>query len=139
VPDARARYTGESRFPGILQNVHRYFFYLAIPFPFILLWDGIRAFDFPDGFGMGVGTLILLVNAVLLGTYTLSCHSCRHLCGGNLDSFARSPRRHRFWKLVSSLNARHMQIAWVSLFGVALTDVYVRLVATGVINDPRFF
>jgi hypothetical protein len=30
-----------------------------------------------------------------------------------------------------------MQIAWVSLIGVALTDVYVRLVAAGVIADPR--
>jgi hypothetical protein len=139
VRDARTRYTGESRFPGVLQNVHRYFFYLAIPFPLILLWDGIRAFDFPDGFGMGLGTLILLANAVLLGTYTLSCHSCRHLCGGGLDVLSRSPRRHRLWRVVSALNSRHMLIAWVSLFGVALTDLYVRLVATGAIDDPRFF
>ena len=71
--------------------------------------------DFPDGFGMGLGTVLLLVNAVLLGAYTLSCHSCRHLCGGNLDVFARSPSRHRLWRLVSRLNARHMQIAWTSL------------------------
>jgi hypothetical protein len=32
-----------------------------------------------------------------------------------------------------------MQIAWVSLFGVALTDLYIRLVATDVIRDLRFF
>jgi hypothetical protein len=32
-----------------------------------------------------------------------------------------------------------MQIAWISLVGVALTDLYVRLVATGAIHDPRFF
>ena len=139
VRDARVRYTGETRFPAILQNVHRYFFYLALPFPIILLADGIRAFDFPGGFGMGVGTLILLVNAILLGTYTLSCHSCRHLCGGHLDVFSTSPVRYRLWRVVSSLNRRHMQIAWVSLFGVALTDVYVRLVATGAIRDLRFF
>jgi hypothetical protein len=139
VRDARARYSGESRFPFILQNVHRYFFYLTIPFPLILFWDGIRAFDFPDGFGMGLGTLILLVNAVLLGAYTLSCHSCRHLCGGNLDVFSRSPRRHRFWRLVSALNVRHMPIAWTSLVAVALTDLYVRLAASGTIDDPRFF
>src|SRR5436190_405977 len=68
VRDARPRYGGESRFPLILQNVHRIFFYLILPFPIILLWDGVRAFDFPDGFGMGVGTVVLLVNAVLLGT-----------------------------------------------------------------------
>lgn len=139
VPDARARYTGEARFPFILQNAHRYFFYLSLPFPVILFWDGLKAFDFPDGFGMGLGTLVLLANAVLLGAYTFSCHSCRHLCGGNLDSFSRAPARRRLWKAVSSLNARHMQIAWTSLVGVALTDLYVRLVAMDVIGDPRFF
>ena len=32
-----------------------------------------------------------------------------------------------------------MPIAWVSLFGVALTDLYVRLVANGTIRDLRFF
>jgi hypothetical protein len=32
-----------------------------------------------------------------------------------------------------------MPIAWVSLAGVALTDLYVRLVASGAIDDPRFF
>jgi hypothetical protein len=47
--------------------------------------------------------------------------------------------RFRFWRFVSKLNLRHGQIAWVSLFGVALTDAYVRLVASGVITDPRFF
>jgi hypothetical protein len=139
VRDARAGYQGEARFPLILQNLHRYFFYLVLPFPFILLYDAVRAFDFPDGFGMGVGTLVLLVNAVLLGAYTLSCHSCRHLCGGGLDLFSKSPTRYRLWRLTSRLNHRHMQIAWVSLVGVAATDLYVRLVASGAIRDLRFF
>ena len=139
VPDARSGYTGEARFPFILQNVHRIFFYLALPFPLILLWDGLQAFNFPDGFGMGLGTLVLLVNAVLLGAYTLSCHSCRHVCGGRLDAMSASPARYRLWRFVTRLNERHMEIAWVSLFGVALTDVYVRLVANDVISDLRFF
>jgi len=139
VADARPKYRGESRFPLILQNLHRFMFYLVLPFPFILLWDGIQAFNFPDGFGMGLGTVVLLANACLLGAYTLSCHTCRHLCGGCLDVFSASPRRHRAWRFVTALNERHMLIAWASLFGVALTDVYVRLVATGTITDPRFF
>lgn len=139
VTEPHRRYTGETRFPLILQNIHRYFFYAAIPFPIILFVDGIRAFSFPDGFGMGLGTLILLVNAGLLGAYTLSCHSCRHLCGGHVDVFSKSPVRSRLWLFVSRLNVRHGEIAWVSLFGVALTDVYVRLVSTGVISDVRFF
>ncbi len=139
VRDVPRRYTGERRFPLILQNAHRYFFYLTIPFPIILLWEAIKAFRFPGGIGMGVGTVILLVNACLLGAYVLSCHSCRHLCGGNLDSFSTAPTRHRVWKALSKLNHHHMEIAWVSLVAVALTDLYVRLVATGALRDLRFF
>jgi hypothetical protein len=123
----------------ILQNAHRYFFYLALPFPLILLWDAIKAFDFGGEFGMGLGTLILLVNAILLATYTLSCHSCRHLCGGHVNSFSQAPIRFRLWRGLSRLNARHMEIAWVSLFGVLLSDLYVRLLANDVFHDPRFF
>jgi hypothetical protein len=139
VAEPHRRYTGETRFPLILQNIHRYFFYAALPFPIILFIDGIRAFFFPDGFGLGLGTVILLANAALLAAYTISCHSCRHLCGGHVDVLSESPRRAKLWRFVSRLNIRHGEIAWVSLFGVALTDAYVRLVSMGVINDPRLF
>jgi hypothetical protein len=43
------------------------------------------------------------------------------------------------WRKVSALNARHMLLAWISLFTVALADLYVRLVASGAITDLRFF
>jgi len=36
------------------------------------------------------------------------------------------------------LNAHHSRWAWFSLFGVALTDLYIRLVAMGVITDLRW-
>jgi hypothetical protein len=137
VPDARRGYTGETRFPLILQNIHRYFFYLALPLPVILTWDVIRAFDFHDGFGVGVGTLVLAVNVVLLWLYTLSCHSCRHLCGGYVDMLSKAPLRSWLWRRVTALNARHSLYAWSSLVSVALADVYVRLVATGTITDLR--
>jgi hypothetical protein len=88
---------------------------------------------------MGLGSLVLVVNAVLLGLYTLSCHSCRHLCGGHVDRFSNAPVRFRLWRWTTALNSRHMLYAWVSLVFVALTDLYVRLVATGAIHDPRFF
>lgn len=139
VPDAQSSYRGETRFPLLLQNAHRYFFYLALPFPIILFWDGLKAFNFDGEFGMGVGTLILLSNAVLLGLYTFSCHSCRHLVGGGLRTLSRSPIRSRLSQAVTRLNARHPQIAWISLFGVALTDLYIRLLANNVIIDLRFF
>ena len=81
--------------------------------------------------------MILVANAALLSLYSLSCHSCRYLCGGYLDSFKEAPMRYRLWRTTNRLNARHGLYAWISLFGVALTDLYVRLVAMGVISDPR--
>src|SRR5919201_1634332 len=77
------------------------------------------------------------LSPALLVLYTLSCHSCRHLCGGQVDRFSRSPLRFWLWRRISALNASHMLYAWVSLVFVALTDLYVRLVATGAIHDPR--
>jgi hypothetical protein len=135
----RKRYSGESRLPLVLNNIHRYTWYFAVCFAGINVWDAIAAFRFPNGIGMGLGTLIFVVNAVLLSLYTLGCHACRHLCGGGAKSFSRSPLRYRLWKLVTPLNERHMLFAWLSLVWVAWTDFYVYLVSTGAIHDPRFF
>ena len=137
IPDAPKRYAGETRFPFVIQNLHRYFFWLSLVILLFLWWDALLAFRFPGGFGVGLGTVILVANAALLSLYSLSCHSCRYLCGGYLDSFREARLRYRLWRGVSRLNARHGLFAWISLFGVALTDLYVRLVATGVILDPR--
>ena len=137
IPDARSSYRGEIRFPFVLQNIHRYFFWLSAIVVAFLWWDAIMAFRFPAGFGIGLGTLVLVANAALLSLYTLSCHSCRHLRGGYLDAFKRAPTRYRLWRIVSRLNERHALYAWISLFGVALADAYVRLVASGIIVDPR--
>jgi hypothetical protein len=79
------RYSGETRFPFILQNLHRYFLYLALIFLIILWYDAVRAFWFDGSFGIGVGSLVLLANIVLLSFYTFSCHSLRHIVGGKLD------------------------------------------------------
>jgi hypothetical protein len=137
IADARQSYRGETRFPFLLQNIHRYFFWLSSVVVLFLWWDAILAFHFPTGFGIGLGTVVLVANAALLSLYTLSCHSCRHLCGGYLDTFKRAPTRYGLWSIVSRLNERHALFAWISLFGVALTDLYIRLVASGIIIDPR--
>jgi hypothetical protein len=137
VPDRAKTYTGETRFPWLLQNIHRYFFWLGIPVVAFLWWDVFLAFRFPDGFGIGVGTLVLLLNVVLLSGYTLSCHSCRHICGGAINTFSASPVRRGLWQRITLLNERHGAIAWVSLVVVGLADVYVRLVSMGVIRDLR--
>jgi hypothetical protein len=134
------RYSGETRFPFILQNLHRYFLYVALIFLIILWYDAVRAFWFDGSFGIGVGSLVLLANIVLLSLYTFSCHSLRHIIGGKVDCFscvAAGGPRHAAWRGTSFLNEHHMLFAWVSLFAVGLADLYVRLVATGTIQDLR--
>jgi hypothetical protein len=140
VSDDHKNYSGETRFPLILQNSHRYFFYAGLVFNVLLTYDAVLAFRQPGlGWGVTVGTIVLTLNAILLWLYTLSCHACRHLCGGQVKSFKQHPLRYRFWKFVTPLNAKHMNFAWASLFVVALADVYVRLVASGVITDYKLF
>ncbi len=138
VPDARANYSGETKFPWIVQNIPRYALYLAIPVLAILWWDAIQAFNFGGHFGIGLGTLIMVTNVLLLSGYTFGCHAARYLVGGYLDSFHRKSLRFRLWEFATKLNERHSRWAWFSLFGVALTDLYIRLCATGVIVDPRW-
>jgi len=139
VADAHGSYTGETRIPLILQNVHRYFFWILLLFNAMLTYDAVESFRQPGyGIGISVGTVILCLNASFLWLYSLSCHACRHFCGGQVKSFAKHPIRHKLWKLVTPLNARHMQFAWISLVGVALTDLYIRLVASGAFHDPGF-
>jgi hypothetical protein len=145
VGEPRKTYWGERSFPLILQNVHRYFLYLAIIFLFILSYDVWLAMWFTDPttggtrFGIGIGTLVLAANVVLLASYTLGCHSLRHLAGGRLTQLSRRPVQHRAYVCVSALNRRHMLFAWLSLVMVAFSDLYVRLCAMGIWHDVRLF
>jgi hypothetical protein len=143
VGEPRKSYIGEKSFPLILQNVHRYFLYLALLFLVILSYDVWKALWFEDSvtgaaeFGVGVGTLVLLLNVVFLGGYTLGCHSLRHLIGGRLAQISRKPAQYRSYVCVSALNRRHMLFAWTSLVWVAFSDLYVRLCSMGVLTDWR--
>ncbi|MBI3688004.1 MAG: hypothetical protein HY241_11840 [Actinobacteria bacterium] len=140
VAEPHGRYSGETRWPLILQNSHRYFFYAAVLISVINTYDAILAFHGRDGgFGIGLGTVIMLVNVVLLWAYTLSCHSCRHITGGRLRHFSKHPVRYWVWTQVSKLNARHMQLAWTTLGTLMFTDAYIALVSAGVLGDLRFF
>ncbi|MCA1819470.1 MAG: hypothetical protein LC620_05385 [Halobacteriales archaeon] len=124
------KYRGEK---GLLlvQNVHRYFLYLAIAVTGFLLYDALRGIFTPHGLYFGVGNGIMLLNVGLLAGYTFGCHSLRHLVGGKLDCFscdALSQTRYTWWQYVTRLNQHHMWWAMASLFSVALTDVYIRWV-----------
>jgi hypothetical protein len=133
-------YSGERRFPLILQNSHRYFWVAAFLISVVNTWDAIKAFHGADGgFGVGLGTVILWVNVILLWGYTLSCHSCRHIMGGRLKNFSRHPVRYWLWTQISRLNTRHGQFALITLGTLALTDAYVALLAHGTFPDLRIF
>ena len=136
------QYTGERAFPLILQNVHRYFLYLALIVLAFLWYDVILAFNFDGRLGMGLGTLVLLTNATLLSLYTFSCHSLRYLVGGHIDCFSCVPlgeARYKAWRGVSILNRNHMLWAWMSLVMVGFADFYVRMLSMGIFSDVRFF
>jgi hypothetical protein len=145
VGEPRNSYIGERRFPLVLQNVHRYFLYVALLFLLVLAYDAWKAMWFADPatgrkeFGIGVGTLVLTLNVVLLTGYTLGCHSLRHLVGGRLDQPSRHPVQHACWRGCSRLNGRHMRWAWASLCSVAFSDLYVRMCSMGVWTDWRLF
>ncbi len=136
------RYEGE-RMLLVFQNLHRYALYAGVVFIVILSWDAYMAF-FRDGqFGVGVGSVILLINPILLGTYTFGCHAWRHLVGGKKDCFScdrfdagkGNTAAYRRWSLTTWLNERHMLFAWVSMIWVAWTGIYIRLVSMGILHD----
>ncbi len=129
-------YRGESGFPLILQNSHRYFFYLATLLLVINTYDAVLAFlPSGGGFRVGIGSLLLLAMVTSLWLYSLSCHACRHIFGGRLKHFSKHPVQYWFWTQVSKLNGRHMQFAWVSLLLVMIADFYILSVAADWIPD----
>jgi hypothetical protein len=146
VGEPRKGYHGETRLL-LFQNLHRYFLYFALVFLVILTLDVIHAclWPTPEGgltFGASLGTLVLAANTLLLSMYTFSCHSLRHLVGGNVDCFscvALGQVRYKLWRGASMLNQNHMFWAWTSLFMVGFADFYVWMVASGRWSDPTVF
>lgn len=142
VGEPRKTYWGERYFPLILQNVHRYLFYIAAIFIVILSYDAWCAMWFKDPltgkehFGIGLGTVVMILNAVFLALYTFGCHSLRHLIGGFRNTKSKSACA-KSYNCVSCLNRKHMFWAWVSLFWVGFTDVYIRYLAPHI--DVVFF
>jgi hypothetical protein len=163
VGEPRKSYWGENHWPLLLQNVHRYTLYIAIFFLVVLWIDALKAFAWPvlqpggtevtgHRFGMGLGTLVMLINVILISGFTFGCNSFRSLSGGRLDRFAcftcpagggkpvqhLSPWYHT-WRFSTYFNEHHMAWAWFSLISVGFTDLYIRLCAMGIWHDLRFF
>jgi hypothetical protein len=146
VGEPRDQYAGETRLL-LFQNIHRYFLYIALVFILILGYDAVESYIWPtaDGgrtFGISVASLVLTIATALLALYTFSCHSLRHLVGGNVDCFscvAGGQARYKLWRGTTRLNANHMFWAWTSLIGVTFADLYVWLVASGRLRDLELF
>ena len=136
----RKTYTGDTKFPFIMQNAHRYFFYLAA-IVLVLHWVDLVQLVVPaDGreWYLGLGTLLYTFDTLVLTLYVGGCHSLRHLVRGGMRCACASPLRYGAWKRVSFLTRYHGLLFWVSLFSFVLTDVYIRLLAMGVIPfDPH--
>jgi hypothetical protein len=146
VGEPSRNYKGETAFPFVLQNLHRYTLYFGIALIVFLTYDVVMATRFPVSpgasettFGLGLGTLIMALNVVLASSYTFGCHAFRHLVGGGLDLLSRSPVRKKAYDCSSCLNRRHGVLAMASLYSMVTTDLYIRLCAAGVIHDVRFF
>jgi hypothetical protein len=142
----RHGYRGE-RAVFILNNVHRYFLYGSMVILVFLWYDTVLAFMPEGSFGVRVGSILLLLNVVLLSFYTASCHSFRHLLGGGKTASPcdgcpggmrrRGQLRRGIYGGVSVLNSRHSLYAWTSLFSLLVADVYLRLVMAGMITDLK--
>ena len=136
-PRSAENYRGE-RALFVLNNVHRYFLYASFVIIAFLWYDAILTFFPGGGFGVKLGSLIFLINVILVSIYTLSCHSLRHLIGGNKDCYTcirGGNARRKLYNGVTRLNLRHPQWAWISLFTLLAADVYFRLIAAGIIPD----
>ncbi|MDH3285032.1 MAG: succinate dehydrogenase [Acidobacteriota bacterium] len=129
-------YRGETAWL-VFQNLHRFAAVPSLFYLVILFADAVAGFTRHGRIGVGVGSFVLVVNVILLSSYTLGCHSLRHLAGGWDDcmSCGKSTARFWLWRKMSWLNARHGKFAWVSLVWVGFSDVYVRLVSMGIVRD----
>ncbi len=131
-------YKGETKL-FLFQNLHRYTLYIAIGYIIILAYDAYISFFHHGKPGIGVGSLVLTINVILLSCYTFGCHAWRHLVGGKADCFScpsgKEHLGHKAWSKVSILNHKHQFWAWVSMIWVGFTDFYVRMVSMGVWTD----
>jgi hypothetical protein len=138
-------YNGERKL-FLFQNLHRYFMYLAVAYLFVLSYDLLLATQFhaadgADSFGVSVGTLVLLLNVIMLGGYTLGCHSFRHAIGGIRNRFRNGGGAiaEACWKSCTGLNKNHNKWAILSLFWVMFSDFYVYACTEGWWTDVVLF
>ncbi len=135
----RKSYTGETVFPFVLNNLHRFFVYLTIAMLF-LHWYEFIASLFYNGFYFGLGSIIMFLTGASLTMYVGSCHSIRHIFSAKRSFGCSCSGKIKlgFWGVVSRANIFHDKWSWISLFLIVLADGYVRLLSMGIIPfDPH--
>jgi hypothetical protein len=132
------RYTGERNAIFQLENFHRYFMYAGIAILPFFYYDFAHSLFYSGAFGLRIGSLVLLANALMLTGWTLSCHALRHIIGGNMDCYscvAGGGARKQIYDRQSWLNSHHEALAWISLLTIIFADLYLRGVAAGLPID----
>jgi len=130
-------YRGETRPPLSLNNLHRFAMYLSVALLIFLWVDAMASLSFRGHLRVGIGSVLMILNVLLLSGYTLGCHSLRHLAGGGLDCYSAArcgAARRGAWRSISRLTARHGLWAWSSLASVVAVDVYIRALQHGLIE-----
>ena len=146
VGEPRKSYWGENSFPLVLQNAHRYMLFLSLARagdPVAGRLEGALVRRPGDrhraSFGIGVGTLVLAANCVLLSSLPARLSLAASRRWRLRRSLSQAPLGLTAYSCVSCLNRRHMLWAWCSLFSVGFSDLYVRLCSMGVWSDLRIF
>ncbi len=133
----KSGYKGETGLM-LVQNVHRITMYFAVGYILVFFYDAYLSFYRGGELGVGIGTILILGNPILLACYTFGCHSIRHLIGGSRDCYSCGMvgnASHESGRMVGWLNRRHELFAWLSLVWIMLADIYIRMVSMGVITD----
>jgi len=137
----RKSYQGESAFPFVLNNAHRFFLVLALALVSLHWYEWAVSLRHQGAWYMGTGTFIVLTDTLALTLYVFSCHSLRHFIGGSkrcVSCGCGGRVRLKSWQKLSFLNQFHGLWFWISLFSIAAADVYVRMLAMGVIGGERY-
>ena len=124
----------------VIQNIHRITVYFAIIYIIVFFYDAYLSFFRGGEFGVGLGSILILGNPILLSSYVFGCHSIRHLVGGSKDCYScdlNGNIAYQNGKIVGWLNRRHELFAWLSLIWIMIADLYIRMVSMGYINDPN--
>ena len=138
VAEPHAKYTGETRLPLIIQNTHRYFFYIAGIISVINTYDAIIAFHSPSGLRIRLGQR----DSRRQRGHAVGVHAVLPLLPARrrrpAQALLQTPCRYWMWTQVSRLTPGTSCTRGSRSGTLMLTDFYVMLVASGTISDLRF-